>query len=278
MNPSTKPLAPKSEILRVSNPSERPLALVTGASSGIGVEFARQLAARGFDLVITARRGERLREVQAEIQAEHQVCVEVIENDLAAPDGAQRLYDELAARGWELTVLVNNAGLGRYQQALRQPLEDMLLIIQVNLVASTVLTRLIGADMKARGKGFILNNASYSAIQPPPGYAVYAATKAYLLTFSQVLHWELHKSGVAVCVVCPGFFNSEFFEESKQPISRIVRWITLDRRVVARAAVRGLFRKKAVIIPSLFYKFAAFSARFLPRIVNTVVADFFLRH
>jgi short-subunit dehydrogenase len=253
-------------------------ALVTGASSGVGVDFARELARRGFDLILTARRRERLEQVRDELRAEFPVQVELLTSDLAPPDGARRLYDDVQQAGHRVTLLVNNAGLGHFGPFVEQSLDDLETTIRVNVQALTTLTRLFAADMHARGGGYILNNGSFSAIQPTPHYAVYSGTKAYVLAFSQALRHQLRPHGVRISVLLPGFFDSEFMERSGQQPSWIVRFITLRSAAVARAGIAGTLRGKPIIIPGLLYKSLNLLVRLLPRTVATAIADLSVRH
>ena len=263
--------------LKSAMPLPSGYALVTGASSGIGVEFARELASRGFDLIITARRRELLGRVREEICRDFSVEVTVLPNDLDVPDGARRLYEDVEALDKPVTLLVNNAGLGRFGALLDQTEEMIETMIRVNAASLATLTRLFAADMKKRGGGYILNNASFSAIQPPPQYAVYSGTKAFVLAFSQAAGHDLRRSGVRVSVLCPGFFRSEFLNRAGQTPSLIVKCITLDSSRVARAGIAGVLKGKRVIIPGLLYKSFNVLMRLLPRTLATSVADFSLR-
>src|SRR4029079_9687755 len=159
----------------------RDLALVTGASSGIGAEFARQLAAQRIDLVVTARRKDRLEALAAELTAAHQIKVSVIDIDLLQPEGVQRLLEELTARQLSPTVLINNAGFGCYGNFHEQPPDDIEGMIAVNVRAATLLCRRFSKEMVKRKYGYILNVASSAAFLPIPHYSVYSGTKAYLV-------------------------------------------------------------------------------------------------
>lgn len=256
----------------------RPLALVTGASSGIGVEFARELARRGYDLVITARRLERLAQVQQELQTAHGVQVTPIASDLGAPAGADQLCDEVQRAGLNVQLLVNNAGVGKFGPFLEQSPAELLEMIQVNLASLTTLTRRFAETMRDQGGGYILNNASYSGLQPVPYYAVYSSTKAYVVAFSHTIRYDLRRCNVHVSVVCPGFFRSEFFDVAHQELSPLVRLMMLDGAFVARAGIRGLLRKKAVIVPGLGYKFFALSTKLMPRTMATVLGQYVVQH
>jgi hypothetical protein len=264
----------------------RDLALITGASSGIGAEFARQLAARGIDLVLTARRRERLEELAKEVGPDRRAgpgaaddrqlagsgparragpTITVLESDLAAADGPDRLLAELARRNVAPTILINNAGFGHFELFLDQSREQIEATIAVNLRASTILARELGLQMARRKRGYILNVASFAALAPIPRYAVYSGAKAYLVAWSQALAHELRKSGVRVSVVCPGFTRTEFHDVAGHKKTRLMTLTELTPQQVARAALRGLARGQLVIVPGWWYKLNAALLRLVPR-------------
>src|SRR5258706_15422839 len=179
-------------------------ALVTGASSGLGVEFARQLAARGHGVILVARRRDRLEEVAAELRAKYRVDALVFERDLGVAGAATHLVAELDSRGITPEVLINNAGFGIHGTAIDVPIERATAMIQLNITALTELTIAVGAKMAMRGTGGILNVSSIGAFQATPTFAVYAAAKAYVASFSQAIARELAPRGVRVTALCPG--------------------------------------------------------------------------
>lgn len=187
-------------------------ALVTGASSGLGAEFARQLAERGCDLILTARREDRLRSLAQEIRAETGQSIEIITADLGTPEGVNQVLDSLEQRKVVPNYLVNNAGRGWFGAALESPIELVLSLIRLNVEAVAVLSHQIGRKMAQRGSGGILNVASTAAYQPVPYFALYSATKAFVLSFSEALSAELSARGVRVFTICPGPTESEFGE------------------------------------------------------------------
>ncbi|MEX0937751.1 MAG: SDR family oxidoreductase [Pirellulales bacterium] len=244
--------------------SRRELALVTGASSGIGAEIARVLAARGIELVITARREERLATLRTDLEQAHGISVTPIVADLDTPDGARRLFDETVHRRLDVTILINNAGFGLYGLVAGQSEEQIASLLQVNVSATTMLARLFGESMCSRGHGYILNVSSFAALQPIPRYTIYSGAKAYLLAFSLGLRHEMRPHGVKVSVVCPGFTSTEFHAVAEHRKTSWIRMTTMPARQVARASVQGLLRGKAVIVPGWFYKLNAQLVRVMP--------------
>lgn len=187
-------------------------ALITGASSGIGAEFARQLAARGEGLVLVARRRDRLDALAAEATAAHRVHVDVLTADLAAPDAAADLWTHLIEQGVQVDTLVNNAGFGTHGPVVDEDPTRLEEEVRLNCGTLTGLAVRAAADMRRRGRGSIVNIASTAAFQPVPNMAVYCATKAYVLSFSEALWAELRPHGVRVLALCPGPTSTEFFD------------------------------------------------------------------
>ncbi len=252
--------------------AQRDLALVTGASSGIGAEIARALAARRIDLVVSARREERLDALQAELERAHGVRVTPIAVDLDTAGGADRLVDEIDKRQFAVSMLVNNAGFGFYGEVAKQPRERIDSMLQVNVRAVTTLSRRLAAGMVERRRGHILNMSSFAALQPIPRYSVYSGAKAYVLAYSLGLRHELARRGVMVSVACPGFTSTEFHQVAEHQKTALMRWTTLDPVHVARACVAGMLRGKAVIVPGLVYKAALLGGRFLPRSLGAAIS------
>lgn len=253
-------------------------ALITGASSGIGVDFARELAGHGYSLILAARRMDRLNQLKDEIEKQHQVAVHCLPTDLGSPGGIRALYDEIDRAGWAVSVLVNNAGLGLFGDFFEADYPKVREMLDVNIRAPTELAWLMGRRMKQSRRGFILNISSFSSFQPPTDLAAYAATKAYLYALSQALHAGLRSHNVSVTALCPGFFQSEFFGKSGQDPSRLPRTFMLSSSQVARAGVRGMFKRRSIVVPGLAYKFSLLLMRFLPRSVATSVANYVVRN
>ena len=242
------------------------LALITGASSGIGADLARELAAGGFDVALVARGVDRLRALADELQAAHKITAHVIAGDLSRPDAPQKLVAELDARGLEVEVLINNAGYALYGPFADLDVADELAMIQVNVVALTHLTKLLLPRMLKRGSGRVLNVASTAAFQPGPLMAVYYATKAYVLSFSEALANETKGSGVTVTALCPGPTKTGFQDRANMQDSKLVRGKDImSSAEVARAGYRGLMKGKSVVIPGASNKMMAQAVRFLPR-------------
>ena len=190
-------------------------ALITGASSGIGMEFARIHASKGGDVILSARRGDTLEALKAELEKEFGIKAHVFAQDLASPDGAETLYRDIKAAGLEVNILINNAGFGGIGRHVERPLDNELEMIDLNIKALVTLTHRIGADMVDLGKGKILNVGSTAGFMPGPMQAVYFATKAFVNSFSQAIDQELRSKGVTCTVLAPGYVETEFAKRSK---------------------------------------------------------------
>lgn len=250
----------------------RKLALVTGASSGLGTQFAHVLAEQGYDIIVTARRRERLDLLQSQIAKSHEVQVYPLAADLAQAAGVDSLLRQVADIKRPVHLLVNNAGMGTYGPLLGQRDEQIDEMIQVNLVSLTRLTRHFAETMKGQGSGSILQISSYAGLQPIPRYAVYSATKAYVIAFTQALRYEFRKCGLKTSVCCPGFMATEFHDVAQHRKTRAMRMLTVDARRVAEQAIRGLERGKLVITPGWWYGINNLVLRFLPRSTSAALA------
>lgn len=246
--------------------TQKPIALVTGASNGIGLELAKIYAARGYDLVLVARSQAKLDELAAELQQAHGTRSRVVALDLGQPGAATSLARMLDAERVEVDVLLNNAGYGLFGEFTQTDLSTELAMIQLNVVALTELCKPIAQSMKARGRGQILNVASTAAFQPGPLMAVYYATKAYVLSFSEALAAELEGSGVTVTALCPGPTASGFQAAAALEGSKLVKGKKLPSAAeVAAHGVAALDRGKTVTIPGVQNWMLAQSVRFMPR-------------
>ncbi|MDR3574342.1 MAG: SDR family oxidoreductase [Anaerolineaceae bacterium] len=240
-------------------------ALVTGASSGLGVDFARQLAARGANLVLVARRPDQLCSVAAEIEKEYAVSALPITMDLAEPAAPQALYDQLEQQGVQIDILVNNAGFGVFGKFVEIPWERHQAMLDIDIVALTHLTRLFLPDMLSRSFGYVLQVASNGAYQPTPTYAAYSAAKSYVLSKGEAINYELRGSGVSVTVISPGVTATEFLMVSGQPPSFYQRPVHMDSETVARIGIASMLRRRPSVVPGFINSLVAFSTRLVPR-------------
>jgi hypothetical protein len=239
----------------------RPVTLITGASAGLGAEFARQCAARGEELVLVARRRDRLEALAIDIGR-----AEVVAADLADAGAAERLLSELEARGLTVATLINNAGFGLAGRFVSLPGERQAEMIDLNVRALVDLSRRVLPGMIERRDGAILNVASTAAFQAGPGMAVYFATKAFVLSFTEALHQEVKGQGVRVSALCPGPTATEFGQVAGVTSARFNRF-SADATAVVAAGLRGLDRNKAVVVPGALNKVTAQSGRVIPRAV-----------
>ena len=249
------------------------LALVTGASTGIGAAFARQLAARGDDLVVVARDRSRLDALAAELRGKHGTSVEVLAADLCAPDQLAEVEARLAATDRQpVSTLVNNAGYAVGGPFLGTGRDDLVGQVDLNITALVTLSRAVIPGMVERGRGGILNVASIGAFQPGPQFAVYSATKSFVLQFSEALHVELASSGVAVCVLCPGFTRTGFQAKAGLGASRTPDFLWQTPERVAADGLAALDAGEALCVPGVINKVASFLPRLLPRSVMRTMA------
>lgn len=236
--------------------------LITGASDGIGKELAYKYAQDGYRLVLAARSEEKLQKLAEELMP---APVIVKRKDLSDMNQVRELYEELKAESVCVDVLVNNAGFGLYGEFLRTSADEELNMIDLNIKSITLLAKLFAPDMAERGSGHILNVASTAAFQPGPLMAVYYATKAYVLSFSEAIENELKGTGVSVSVLCPGPTKTGFSDRANLGQSKLFKSGVMDVKEVADAAYKGLHKKKTVIIPGLKNKMLAAAVRFMPR-------------
>ncbi|MGZ4275502.1 MAG: SDR family NAD(P)-dependent oxidoreductase [Solirubrobacteraceae bacterium] len=241
--------------------------VVTGASSGIGTELARQLAELGHGLILAARRQERLDALAAELRGGHEVDVRVVAADLATVEGRAALLAAIAASGRDIVGLCNNAGFGSYGRLRELDPSREAEMVELNVVALHELTLALLGRLLDRGAGAILNVASVAAFQPLPNMATYAATKAFVQTFSEALHAELAGTGVSCTTLCPGPVPTEFGETSgaDRALGALPGAVTLPPDEVAAAAVRGMVRGRRSVIPGMATKALAAGGRYVPR-------------
>ncbi len=222
-------------------------ALITGASAGIGAEFARQLAAMSTDLILVARRKERLEALAGELQKDHSISVEVQAADLSKPNDLERIEFTIAAAP-DLDLLVNNAGFGGLGTFVKGDVESHLTMIQVQVVAPVRLARAALDGMTARNRGGVINVASTAAFSPLSG-VTYAATKGYLVRFSQGLKLELAGTGVGIQALCPGFTHTEFHVKMAEFKASIPKFMWMPAERVVRTSLKALGRKKVICVP-----------------------------
>jgi len=251
-------------------------AVITGASAGIGADYARQLAARGYDLVLAARRKERMEALASDLGAKHGVESLVVECDLGVHDGPAKLVAAIDAKGIVPTMLVNNAGFGLQGFAVESSAARQVEMIDLNVRALTELSVVLGAKMAARGSGAIINVASTAAFQPTPFVAAYGATKAYVLSFSQALAWELEPRGVRVLAHCPGGTRTELFEAGNVRHT-VSEFFYMSSEQCVAIGLRALDRGKRVVVAGLLNAIAAWFSRVAPQRMVTAVSARMMR-
>ena len=243
------------------------VSLITGASAGLGVDFARQLSARGHRLVLAARRKDRLDTLAKELGNARAVAI-----DLSRKDAAAKLLADVEAADEQIEILVNNAGfglIGRFAELDAKRLRQM---IDLNVGTLTDLCRAVAPQMIARKSGGILNVASTAAFQPGPKMAVYFATKAFVLSLTEALHEELKPHGIRVTCLCPGPTRTEFGDVAGFGGNGMFDRVAMESPEVVKAGLEGLDRNRAVVVPGLVNKIGAASTRFAPRSVVRKIA------
>lgn len=248
-------------------------ALITGASSGFGVDFARQLGAKGMNLVLVARREDKLRAVADEIAQAHNIQAVPVALDLAQDGAPRQLFDMTTAAGQDITVLINNAGFGLYGRFTELEWAREREMLDIDITALVHLTKLYAADMTARKNGYILQVASNGAFQPTPLYAVYSAAKAFVLSFGEAVNYELRGSGVSVTTTCPGPAATEFLAVSGQRQTFYQRMVMMESADVVRISLDAMLRRKASVVPGRINAFAAWSVRLMPRRLAAALAE-----
>lgn len=246
-------------------PKDPPWALVTGASSGIGAEFARLLAGRGYAVVLSARREERLRDLASEIESRHGVRTLVVACDLSQPGAAAMLAEEVSRHGIAVEILVNNAGFGHWGKFAENSWERELEMIELNMRALVELTKRFLPGMVERGRGRVLNVASTAAFQPGPFMAVYFATKAFVLSFSEAINEELKGTGVNVTTLCPGPTKSEFFDAAKVASKGLTERSMPSSREVAEFGLAAMFAGKRTVVHGFANRLLTVLGKLAPR-------------
>lgn len=244
------------------------LALVTGASSGIGRELAREFASHGFDLALVARSEGALEQLAAEIRREHRRDVHVLPRDLLAPGAAQELREALERQGLDVEVLVNNAGVTQLGAFADMPTDALERLVDLNTRSLMTMTRTFLPSMRARGRGRILNVASITAFQPVPALAAYAASKAFVLSLSEALSEELAGTGVSVTALCPGLTETHMLDEARtrnERVGSVPGFLISNAADVARAGYEACMAGRVIEVPGLSNRVLTDWSRFQPR-------------
>jgi short-subunit dehydrogenase len=253
-------------------------ALVTGASAGIGTEFARELAARGHDLVLVARDTAALELLAEELAGNHDVEVEVLTADLRDAEQLATVVHRVGAADDPIDLLINNAGYGTAGEFAALPVEPEIGMVELNIAALVRLTHAALAVMVPAGRGGILNVASLGAYQPSPGFATYAATKAFVHSFTQAVHEETLKTGVHVTVLCPGFTRTRFQDQAGMDATNIPNFMWQTPAEVARAGLDALEKGRAVCVPGPLNSATAAFSSVLPGVVSRKLAYIVAQH
>ncbi|PCJ53075.1 MAG: hypothetical protein COA70_10465 [Planctomycetota bacterium] len=258
--------------------SNKSWALVTGASSGLGVDFARQLAEQGRNLILVARREQALQDLAAELRELYSVQVEVVVLDLGTREAANQLFTKTETAGWVVDVLINNAGFGCYGDFLEQELDRVQAMLDLDISTVVRLTHLYGGAMKSRGSGRILQVASVAAYQATPSYSAYAAAKAFVLYFGEGIHHEWKGSGVSCTTLSPGITATEFLKVSGQSATFYQRSVMMQSPEVVKIGLRAMFKGKPSIVPGILNKITAWSIRTIPRTWATAIGQMLMKN
>jgi short-subunit dehydrogenase len=246
--------------------------LITGASSGIGMGLAKLFAADGSDLVLVARREDRLNELAEELKSEHGIEVHVLPKDLSKKTSPKEIFNHLKKEKIEIDVLVNNAGFGSRGTVSELDTDLQVDMVQVNAAALTHLTSLFLPGIIERGQGGILNVGSLAGFQPGPNLAVYFATKAYVLSFTEALAEEISNPNIKVSCFAPGPVKTEFGEKSDLEDSLLFKMSLMDLEPAVKAGYEGFRKGKTIVIPGLKQQIVPFLNRFTPRIIVRKIA------
>ncbi len=240
------------------------LALITGASTGLGAEFSRIFAREGYDLIITARSADKLNALKEELEQKHKIHVDVIPMDLSEINAAQELYKSVAER--QIDVLINNAGFGDYGPFVETDMNRLTNMIQLNITALAQMTRLVLPEMLKRNSGYIMNLASIASFEPGPLMAMYYATKAFVLSLTEAISTEIKDSGVSIMALCPGPTNTEFASNANLERTSFVKAFKKTSAAdVAEFGYQKLMSGKVVAVPGVLNKAAVIAAQIMPR-------------
>lgn len=235
--------------------------LITGASSGFGYEFVKLFAKEDYNLILTARNIERLEEIKDEFDS---LNITLIKKDLSKPHSAKELYDEIKEKGLNIDILINNAGFGLVGRFDKLDADKQLEMVELNVITLTELTHYVLQEMKLRREGKILNVASTAAFQPGPLMAVYYASKAYVLSFSEALAEELRGTGITVTALCPGPSKTNFAKAANVEKTKMFAKV-MNADVVARLGYKALMKGQRVVVTGTVNKLGTYAVKFLPR-------------
>ncbi|HET7396800.1 MAG TPA: SDR family oxidoreductase [Gammaproteobacteria bacterium] len=247
-------------------------ALITGASSGLGAEFARQLAAMDCNLILVARREDRLHAVRDEILRQHHVDVRIMPADLGITDAARILHDKIKTAGLKVDILINNAGFGAFGEHMQIPWQREQQMLMLDIVTLMQLTKLFADDMLAGGGGYILQVSSIAAYQPTPGYAAYGAAKSSVLNFGEAFNYELRGTDTSCTVLSPGVTATEFLQVAGQKPTLYQRLLMMQSHEVVRIGLKAMFRRRSSVIPGWLNAGMAWSNRLMPRRWSAAIA------
>lgn len=252
---------------------KRKYALVTGASSGIGWDISKILADMGCNLIIVARREDKLKELQKEIIEKHKIDIKVIPIDLSLEKSPEILYNKIKELGINVDILINNAGYGIHDYFINIPWEKEYAMLNLLIINLVHLTKLFVKDMVKRNSGFILQTSSIGAFQPTPSYATYAAAKSFVFNFGLALNYEIKKTNVKCCVLCPGVTLTGFQQAAgHNKETFFMRLTKMSSQKVAKIGINGMLRGKYFVIPGLSNSINARLMSILPRTLAAKIA------
>ncbi len=243
-------------------------ALITGASSGIGAELARQFAANGHDVILVARSKDKLDALAAQVEAEFGTAAHVFAKDLFSDTAAAELHDEIGDAGLHVDILVNNAGMANFGPFLERGIDDLMPLVDLNVRALVRLTHMFLPAMVARGSGGVLNVASVAGLQPTPGFAIYGATKAFVVSLTESLSEELRGSGVRVVALCPGLVDTPLVDkvaEHSEAAQKVPRGMLLEASKVAEQGYAALQKNDVISVAGIAYQAVTSWMRYSPR-------------
>lgn len=255
----------------MNNQKSQQTVLITGTTSGIGYELSKLFAQNGDQLILVSRNPQKLRNQREELINNYHAAIHTITKDLSQPNAAGEIYDELEKKGLQVDILVNNAGFGVKGDFTDTDLEQELQMLQVNIIALTQLTKLLIPGMIKKGFGKILNLGSTASFTPCPLEAVYGASKAYVLSFSNAIRAELAGTGVTVTTLCPGATKTEFPKKTKMEETILFQKMVMEAETVARIAYRGLVKNKKIVIPGIINNALVKSIPLMPSYITEKV-------